>query len=339
MQEQFIQEMFLEKRSCKEIQNKLEIEFGKHAYKQSTIYKHLKRLRLGLPQTEQPSHKKQYIDEQLLITIRDEVEKNDFFSVRSLAYKLNTHPSLIYRYLTVHLHRVFKYTQWVPHSLNFFQKKERMEKSFELFQVLKKSKHNSYRNIITGDQSWFIYSYPPDGAWVLQGDEAPFFSDDHICIEKMMITVIWGVWGTYIVDELPEREHLNSKYFVEHILWPLKEQKDQIWPRRGKHKIWLHLDNCRVHNSKFTQNAIEKSGFKRPPHPAYSPDIAPSDFFLFGYVKGKLTGRTFKKRSELYGAIFSIIQNIPIEMKKAVFDQWAQRCEWVSCHEGLYFQK
>ena len=49
MQEQFIQEMFLEKRSCKEIQNKLEIEFGKHAYKQSTIYKHLKRLRLGLP--------------------------------------------------------------------------------------------------------------------------------------------------------------------------------------------------------------------------------------------------------------------------------------------------
>ena len=99
------------------------------------------------------------------------------------------------------------------------------------------------------------------------------------------------------------------------------------------------MDNCRVHNSKFTQKEIEKSDFKRTPHPAYSPDIAPSDFFLFGYVKGQLTGHSFKERNELYGAIFSIIQNIPIEMKMAVFDEWAQRCEWVFSHEGLYFQK
>jgi hypothetical protein len=27
---------------------------------------------------------------------------------------------------------------------------------------------------------------------------------------------------------------------------------------------------------------------KQAPHPPYSPDLAPSDFFLFGYVKGKM---------------------------------------------------
>ena len=43
--------------------------------------------------------------------------------------------------------------------------------SFELFQVLTNCKHYGYRNIITGDQSWFIYNYAPEGAWVLEDEE------------------------------------------------------------------------------------------------------------------------------------------------------------------------
>ena len=339
MQDELIKKLFLEGQNCMEIQKELDRKFGEQAYKQRTIYKHLEKLKLGLPQGKQLSPFENHIDEQLLITIQQEVGKNEFFSVRSLAHKLNVAPTLIYRYLSKYLHLVFKHTKWIPHQLNSSQKKERQEKSLELFQVLEKSKHNGYRDIITGDQSWFIYNYSPTGAWVLQDDEAPVYSNDHICIEKMMITVIWGVWGVYIVDELPEGEHLNSSYFVEHILIPLEAQKDQIWPQRGKHKIWLHLDNCKVHNSKYTQLEIEKSVFKRAPHPPYSPDIAPSDFFLFGYVKDKLEGQSFTEREALYEAISNIIQEIPFEMKRKVFDHWAFRCQWVSSHEGLYFQK
>jgi hypothetical protein len=29
---------------------------------------------------------------------------------------------------------------------------------------------------------------------------------------------------------------------------------------------------------------------KQAPHPPYSPDLAPSDLFLFGYAKGMLMG-------------------------------------------------
>ena len=208
-----------------------------------------------------------------------------------------------------------------------------------LFQVLEKSRDNEYRDIITGDQSWFLYQYPPKGQWVLEDDETPTFPNTQIFTDKMMITVIWGVFGTYILDELPQGEHLNSKYFIEHILKPLESKEHEIWPRRGKQKIWLHLDNCRVHNSKETQKEIENSVFQRTAHPPYSPDLAPSDFFLFGYVKGKLKGRSFNSREEIFDAIQSIIEDIPIETKRSVFDQWAERCEWVSTHEGRYYQK
>ena len=49
---------------------------------------------------------------------------------------------------------------------------------------------------------------------------------------------------------------------------------------------------------------MQLSVFQRAPHPPYSPDLAPSDFFLFGYVKEKLGGQSFKTREELYEFVF-----------------------------------
>ena len=152
----------------------------------------------------------------------------------------------------------------------------------------------------------------------------------------MMITIIWGVNRPYIIDDLPEGEHYNSVYFIEHILKPLTGIIDVIWPRRINRKIWLHLDNCQVHNSQLTQNAIKDSEFKRAPHPAYSPDLAPSDFFLFGFIKEQLRGQSFKTE-DLYKATYSNMRCISSEKIKEVLYHWKYRCEWVYSNEGEYF--
>jgi hypothetical protein len=46
-----------------------------------------------------------------------------------------------------------------------------------------------------------------------------------------------------------------------------------------------------VYNSKVTQEFCEPNPLKRLPHPPYSPDISPSDFYLFGKVKSTLIVR------------------------------------------------
>ena len=46
--------------------------------------------------------------------------------------------------------------------------------------------------------------------------------------QRKMITVFWGVFGTYILDELPKGKYLNSAYFVDHILMPLEEKTNII---------------------------------------------------------------------------------------------------------------
>jgi hypothetical protein len=50
---------------------------------------------------------------------------------------------------------------------------------------------------------------------------------------------------------------------------------------------------------------------KKTPHSPYSPDIAPSDFYLFGYVQRCLAGRSVVDGEELFEAIRGVLH--PIE--------------------------
>ena len=47
----------------------------------------------------------------------------------------------------------------------------------------------------------------------------------------------------------------------------------------------LQQDNARVHTCKVALDAVERNGYELIPHPAYSPDLAHSDFFLFPNLK------------------------------------------------------
>ena len=48
--------------------------------------------------------------------------------------------------------------------------------------------------------------------------------------------------------------------------------------------LLLH-DKAPVHMSAKSQAAIQQCGFQQLSHPPYSPDLAPSDYFLFRVVK------------------------------------------------------
>jgi len=57
----------------------------------------------------------------------------------------------------------------------------------------------------------------------------------------------------------------------------------------GQNIIILH-DNARPHATRLTSEATAKMGWEVLPHPSYSPDLAPSDYHLFRFVKDQLCG-------------------------------------------------
>ena len=69
--------------------------------------------------------------------------------------------------------------------------------------------------------------------------------------------------------------------------------------RRGK-GILLKQDNARVHTCKIAMDVVERNGYELIPHPAYSPDFAPSDYFLFPNLKKDIR---FRSNEEVVAAV------------------------------------
>jgi hypothetical protein len=66
---------------------------------------------------------------------------------------------------------------------------------------------------------------------------------------------------------------------------------------------------------------IVHNSMKQAPHPLYSPVLAPSDFFLFGYVKRKLMGYHAESADDLFGQVLLILGEIPLATLNGVFQE------------------
>ena len=75
--------------------------------------------------------------------------------------------------------------------------------------------------------------------------------------------------------------------------------------RRGKLStgVLLQQDNARGHTCKVAMDAVERNGYELISHPAYSPDLALSDFFLFLNLKKDIRGLHFRSDEEVVTAV------------------------------------
>jgi hypothetical protein len=64
--------------------------------------------------------------------------------------------------------------------------------------------------------------------------------------------------------------------------------------------------------------------------------LAPSDFFLFGYASGKLTGYRAETPSELLVRIRVILAEIPRETLNAIFLEWMEQLQKCVQADGEY---
>ena len=70
---------------------------------------------------------------------------------------------------------------------------------------------------------------------------------------------------------------------------------------------------------------MEEHHINRLEHPPYSPDLAPCDFFLFGYMKQRFSDTEFKDEDDAVEKVSEWIASIPKKTLIAVFDNWRKR--------------
>jgi len=84
------------------------------------------------------------------------------------------------------------------------------------------------------------------------------------------------------------------------VLRRLRENVRRKRPEMWKNGDWLlHHDNAHAHTSLVVREFLTKSNMTTVPHPAYSPDLAPCEFYVFPKIKLLLKGRCFVSIEEI----------------------------------------
>jgi hypothetical protein len=99
---------------------------------------------------------------------------------------------------------------------------------------------------------------------------------------------------------LPLKMTSIAKFFVDNIFPGIVAAN----PGCGLYRRLVgHMDNASPHQMMSRTQKLEENGIVASPHPAFSPNLAPSDLFLFGALKDQLAGRTSESADELVGEI------------------------------------
>ena len=96
-----------------------------------------------------------------------------------------------------------------------------------------------------------------------------------------MLSVWWDWKGMVFFELLPRNQTINSDVYcckLNKLNAAVKKKRPELVNRKG---VIFYHDKATPHTSLATHQKLLRLGWKVILHPPYSPDLAPSDYYLF----------------------------------------------------------
>jgi histone-lysine N-methyltransferase SETMAR len=187
---------------------------------------------------------------------------------------------------------------------------------------------------MTLDKSWFYLWTGHEIIWIQACQQPPERVKHMIGDRTMIVIIVWNPEGSHLVDALPKGQKLNANYYIDRVLQSFLPSRSI---GRGLGLI-IHAENARPHTARKTFKFWRENRLEMAPHPPYSPDLAPYDFFLFGYVKYVLDGAEFPSEETHLAAIQRVLSDLTGDTLRAIFAKWIERLNWVALNECHYYR-
>ena len=193
----------------------------------------------------------------------------------------------------------------------------------------------------TGDESW-VYVYDPEtkqqsSQWKSSTSPRPKKARQLKSNVKSMIITFFDVKGIVHKEFVPTGQTVNSRFYCDILRW-LRENMRRCRPKLWREQTWLlHHDNAPSHTSILTHQFLVKNKIAVIPHPPYSPDMAPCDFFLFPEMELKPKERRFDTIKEIQAETQRVLDTLIEKDFQEVFQKW-RRWDWCLHAGGNYFE-
>jgi len=155
---------------------------------------------------------------------------------------------------------------------------------------------------------------------------------------KSMLICFFDQKGIVHKEFVPPGQTVNAAFYVEVLkrLWEnVRRKRPDQWQNNT---CLLHHYNAPAHATLLTRRFLTDNNMTVVPHPPYSPDLAPSDCFLFPKRKMKLKWRRFQTLEDIQAESQAVLNTLRENDFQECFKNW-QHC-WDHCRvsEGSYFE-
>ncbi|UYV66139.1 hypothetical protein LAZ67_4000414 [Cordylochernes scorpioides] len=197
----------------------------------------------------------------------------------------------------------------VPKVLTQDQKELRVLRCQELLDLIQ-NEPDFLNSVVTGDESW-MFEYDPESkrqscAWHTKSSLRPKKARMSKSRIKTMIIVFFDIRGIV--------------HCAQEIETPFARVRTDI-----KDTVKLHHDNATSHTAFIITNFLARSNTPVIPHPPFSPDLAPCDFFLFPRLKREMKGKYWETVDNIQHHVTTFLRSIPVEEFQGAFQAWQTR--------------
>jgi histone-lysine N-methyltransferase SETMAR len=223
-------------------------------------------------------------------------------------------------------------SRWIPKQLSDDHKRARQTICQEHLDRHAREGDAFIHRIVIGDEPW-VYHYESEFKrqlmqWKHSSSPANKIFKTQASAGKVNLTNFWNVNGPILVHFQEKGQTVTNVRYSEMLVKELKPAMRS--KRRGllsKRVLLLH-DSARPHTAAHTVDTLSALKFEVLKHPPYRPDLAPSDFHLFGPMKEHLRCRKFVDDNEVMGAVQSLLQATPksffLEGIRKLVDRWTK---------------
>ena len=274
--------------------------------------------------------------------VHQHVLKDRRVTIQQISQSLNISYGSVQSILTDKLKMSKVSARWVPRQLTPDQLHFRVSACRENLARWQLNPCDFLERMVTVDETW-VHHFDPETKrqsmqWKHFDSPPPRKFRAIPSAGKVMATIFWDSEGVILTDFLEKGATINKEYYSDE----LKRLREEIKKkRRGKlsRGILLLQDNAPAHTAQLSVATANKCGFEILRHPPYSPDLAPSDFYLFPLMKETLRGKKFDNNTAVVNAVESFLETQKSEFYKIGLLKLEKR--WTKCIElnGDYVEK
>ncbi|CAF3140346.1 unnamed protein product, partial [Rotaria sp. Silwood2] len=195
-------------------------------------------------------------------------------------------------------------------------------------------------DIVTDDKRWIYHRQigrkSSNATWI-SGNELPRTVIHRNKSEpKSLFCLFFKSNGPILIHKVDKGKAIDHNYYIENCLKPVINEIRKQEKLSGTKGIKLLHDNGSSHTHRDVIDYLTEEGIEIMPHPPYSPDLVPCDFWLNDYIKRNVTDQ---ENEELPArAVCEIANNIPEKEFKKTFDKLLERMELCINNNGDYFE-